>query len=206
MKTRSGNIAANLILKFPRAEGIYLWIRLIPAWVPANLISVVRAFLIIPIYFACRSSATGWAIGLYLTAWFTDIIDGWHARFRKQQSSMGKFLDPGADKVLIVGLLVLIGPGRLSPHIIYTITGLEALLILVTIIIGPLSKICFRVRRKLGANIFGKMKMLLEGLSLAVLLVGLGSRNLQAVAEGIMWCAALLGFISVYFYLTTKDG
>jgi CDP-diacylglycerol--glycerol-3-phosphate 3-phosphatidyltransferase len=188
-----------------RTTGITSWIRIIPAWVPANVISLTRALLVIPIYFAYINRSMTWVFVLYLAAWLTDIIDGLHARYRHQQSMLGKFLDPGADKVLVIGLLVLISPGRFSTPIIYTILGLEIIIILITIIIGPLSRYFFHNPRKLGANLFGKMKMLCEGLSLAVLLIGLDNRTAQIVAESIMWCAALLAVVSIIFYLTSKE-
>jgi CDP-diacylglycerol--glycerol-3-phosphate 3-phosphatidyltransferase len=193
-------------MHYPLGNGkLYSWIKVIPAWIPANAISLARVLLLVPIYLAYQQGAMVWVMSFYCLAWLTDIIDGWHARYRCQQSTLGKFLDPGADKVLIVGLLMLVGPGRFSPYIIYIILILECLLIIVTIIIGPLSGYFFRYPRKLGANKFGKIKMLLEGLSIAVLLTGLDNRLWQIAAEGIMWCAAILAVISIGFYLTTRE-
>lgn len=204
MKENSWNRPRS-ILSVLKISRLTTWIRIIPVWVPANLISLSRALLVIPIYLAYVNMSPAWMLSLYLLAWFTDIIDGLHARYRCQQSNLGKFLDPGADKVLIVGLLILIAPGRFSPSIIFTTLGLEFLIIMVTLIIGPFSKYFFQARRKLGANSFGKMKMLCQGLSLAVLLVGTENRVCQTVAEGIMWCAAVLAAVSVVAYLTSRE-
>jgi cardiolipin synthase len=48
-----------------------------------------------------------WAAGIFVYAGFTDLLDGWIARkFPGQASSLGSFLDPLADKIL-VGTLFL---------------------------------------------------------------------------------------------------
>jgi CDP-diacylglycerol--glycerol-3-phosphate 3-phosphatidyltransferase len=204
MKENSWNRPPS-ILSCLKIFRLTTWVRIIPAWVPANLISLFRALLIIPIYFAYVYLPLWWVLLLYLLAWFTDIVDGPHARYRHQQSNLGKFLDPGADKVLIVGLLILIAPGRFSPYVIFTILSLEVIIIAVTLMIGPFSQYFFQTRRKLGANTFGKMKMLCQGLSLAVLLAATENPVCQTVAEGIMWCAALLAAISIVVYLTSPE-
>jgi CDP-diacylglycerol--glycerol-3-phosphate 3-phosphatidyltransferase len=43
---------------------------------------------------------------IYLVVSATDFLDGWLARRRKQVSTLGKFLDPLADKLLVTSLLV----------------------------------------------------------------------------------------------------
>jgi CDP-diacylglycerol--glycerol-3-phosphate 3-phosphatidyltransferase len=176
-------------------------VRLIPGWVPANLITVLRALLLIPIYIAYQHSSIVWLIVLFLLAWLTDIVDGLHARYRHQVSAWGKLLDPAVDKIFVVAILLLIGPGRLSPYVIFASIGLEAVLILERAAVTPL------LARRKGfhyspqANIFGKIKMFLQGLALFVLISGLHQPLLQTSAEVILWCAALLAAVSIISYL-----
>jgi CDP-diacylglycerol--glycerol-3-phosphate 3-phosphatidyltransferase len=179
-------------------------VRIIPGWIPANLITILRALLLIPIYFAFQASSQIWVIALFLIAWFTDIVDGLHARYRGQESTFGKLLDPAVDKIFVIGLLVLAAPGRLSPYIIFTVISLEMLIVLFTVVAGPLSVLFFHRSIKLGANIFGKIKMTLQGLALIILLSGLNNTNLQHISEYIFWCASLFAFISLIFYLRTS--
>ena len=55
-----------------------------------------------------------WATGLFCVAMATDWLDGWIARRRGMTSPLGSLLDPIADKVLVLAVLVmLIEDGRL---------------------------------------------------------------------------------------------
>jgi CDP-diacylglycerol--glycerol-3-phosphate 3-phosphatidyltransferase len=175
-------------------------VRVIPAWMPANLITGLRAILLIPIYFAYQASNYHLVIILFLLALITDLIDGLHARYRNQVSNIGKMMDPAADKILFFGLLFLAGPGRLSQHVIYTIFVLEIILILLATAIGPVVAFFFGVKAKLGANVFGKIKFWLEGISVMVLLVGLNTRTFCQVAEYLMWGAVVLAIFSIIFH------
>jgi CDP-diacylglycerol---glycerol-3-phosphate 3-phosphatidyltransferase len=184
--------------------GLSGWVRVIPAWVPANVISVMRGLLIVPIYFAFHRSAMAWVIALFLLGWFSDAVDGMHARYRKQGSTLGKLLDPAADKVLIIGLLILEAPGRINQYLVYAIVSLEIVLVLLAIVLRPVSRY-FQVKRRLGANIFGKAKMVLEGMALSVLLFGLDNRAAQQAAQVILWSAVLLAVLSIVLHLTARE-
>jgi CDP-diacylglycerol--glycerol-3-phosphate 3-phosphatidyltransferase len=75
-----------------------------------------------------------WAGWLYSAATLTDFFDGWLARRRGLVTVMGKFLDPLADKLIVMAMLVMLValhrvPGWLVVIILareITITGLRA--------------------------------------------------------------------------------
>ncbi len=73
----------------------------------ANLLSISRV-IVLPILIYCISLGTAsgsvWALALMVYAVFSDIFDG---VWRRKTSPVGSFLDPFADKVLIIGLLLL---------------------------------------------------------------------------------------------------
>jgi cardiolipin synthase (CMP-forming) len=74
-----------------------------------NLISLSRIILI-PIFlyllFLPDVKFKIAALVVFIIASVTDILDGWSARQLKQESEFGKFLDPLADKFLVIATLV----------------------------------------------------------------------------------------------------
>ena len=54
-----------------------------------------------------------WALGVFIAASLTDLLDGQIARRCHQTSDLGKFLDPLADKLLVFSaMLILVEQGR----------------------------------------------------------------------------------------------
>lgn len=74
----------------------------------ANKLTMLRvimipAFLVV-VYWGFPGS-TYWALGIYVVACLTDWLDGYIARHYNQVSDFGKFMDPLADKCLVMAAL-----------------------------------------------------------------------------------------------------
>lgn len=77
----------------------------LPEWFyPANLVTDLRLAAIPVILVAVATSRLKWAFWLFVLAALSDGIDGWLARHFKQQSVLGSYLDPLADKLLLTTL------------------------------------------------------------------------------------------------------
>ncbi len=76
---------------------------------PANMLTMLRIMLV-PLYlwlFAIKTwEAVVLALIVFVIAAVTDLYDGKLARSRKEITKFGKFLDPLADKFLVIGALV----------------------------------------------------------------------------------------------------
>ena len=76
-----------------------------------NMLTMLRVVMIPVVLFLLRDGTpvmNFWAAMVYIVAAVTDFLDGWLARRRGLVSVLGKFLDPLADKLLVMAVLVLL--------------------------------------------------------------------------------------------------
>jgi cardiolipin synthase len=81
----------------------------------ANWLTVLR-ILLIPVFVSLLVyKQRGPALAVFLVAALTDLLDGYVARQRGSQSRLGAFLDPLADKLLLVSSFVTLTWLRVLP-------------------------------------------------------------------------------------------
>ena len=68
-----------------------------------------------------------WATALFAVAMATDWLDGWWARRRGQSSDLGRLLDPVADKLLVLAVLVMLVGRVFAPWMVAAIVVREVL-------------------------------------------------------------------------------
>lgn len=73
-----------------------------------NSLSLARLLAVPLIVWLILVEAWGWAMALFLAAGVTDAIDGWIAKRFNMRTELGAYLDPLADKVLLVCIYVLL--------------------------------------------------------------------------------------------------
>ena len=135
----------------------------------ANRITVLR-ILMVPfflwVFFAdTNDNANLWAAVVFVAATLTDGLDGYIARTRRQVTTLGKFMDPLADKMLIsAALIALVERGVLPAWIVvvivareFAVTGLRGIVAAEGVVIP--------------ASIFGKIKTFIQSLAITVLLL-----------------------------------
>ena len=82
------------------------------ALTPANQLTLLRVLLIPAFVILVVYGYLGWALVVFATAGLTDALDGLLARWWRQKTSLGAWLDPAADKLLLVTtFIVLTIPG-----------------------------------------------------------------------------------------------
>ena len=74
-----------------------------------NVITLLRLFLVPAVVYAMLIGEMGWAFAGFLAAGVSDALDGFIARHFNQQSELGAYLDPAADKLLMVSVFVVLG-------------------------------------------------------------------------------------------------
>lgn len=174
-------------------DRVILWA--IPRWVYPNYITLVRFILTPFVVYVNYIGNYRLGIPLFLFAAFTDAIDGSLARTRGQITDLGKMIDPLADKLLIGSMVVLLLFQNFDSRLAYAVLGVEAIFIVLA-----------SVRRITGsvgqANVWGKIKMMLQCIAVFLILLGLtfGNTLLFAVASWIFGAAIVFALISLFFH------
>ena len=135
---------------------------------------------------------------IFVLASLTDKLDGYIARSREQITTFGKFLDPIADKILvIVAMLILVEVGRLPAWI-------PAIVVIREFIVSGYRLIAVeKVGKVIAASIWGKIKTATQMVGLIVAFIDVNSfgaifsGNLTGFAFGINLITTVLLGISV---------
>lgn len=170
---------------------------LVPLWIHPNHLSSLRfLFAAVLAVFLWRGQYA-LAAAVYALALLTDVLDGETARLRNQESRLGAFLDPAADKALH-GTLFLFFWAE-SPLLLGLLLLTDVLIFLVGV------ALLFRRTRpiELSASVFGRWKMLFQALGCSVLLWNsVGSAPLPSSSTDALFAIALLFTgISIMGYL-----
>ena len=95
-----------------------------------NLITIMRFLLVPAVVLAMLNMRWDWAFAGFLVAGISDGVDGFIARRFNQHSKLGAYLDPMADKVLLVSVFVVMGfIGQLPLWLVVTMVSRDALII-----------------------------------------------------------------------------
>jgi len=82
------------------------------ALTPANQLTLLRMLLIPAFVILVLYGYLGWALIVFATAGITDGLDGLIARWSGQKTQLGAWLDPMADKLLLMTTFILLSlPG-----------------------------------------------------------------------------------------------
>ena len=143
---------------------------------------------------------------LFITASFTDFLDGLLARMYKEESKLGELMDPIADKILVAAaLILLVMNGTIKNYEV-----IAAIIILTReILISGLREFLAIGKIKLPVSNLAKLKTFLQMFSISILLTGeTGNKiinfqdyNAQTIGIILLWFSAFLTLYTGYDYL-----
>ena len=88
-----------------------------PVFTAANVLTLLRMLLIPFFAILVIYGYRGWALVIFLAAGLTDLLDGFIARATGDKTTLGAWLDPMADKLLLVTMFVILTiPGVGDPN------------------------------------------------------------------------------------------
>jgi len=143
---------------------------------------------------------------VFSAAAITDYFDGKLARSRRQQSDLGRMLDPIADKLLVAAaLMMLVGTGRLSTYALYP----AIVIMLREILVSGLREYLAGIRIGLPVTRLAKWKTGFQMGALGTLLAGDSTAQLvhlsfipiSLIGALMLWVAAALTLVTGWDYL-----
>jgi len=164
-----------------------------------NSLTLARIFLI-PIVVAVLltkdiANWTFWGASLFLVAALTDTLDGYLARRRKQVTTLGRLLDPIADKLLISSALIsLVQLGMVPAELVVIIIGRE-------FAVSGLRSIAAHEGFSINVSTLGKGKMVTQVAAVVGIILGHKYGGwVQDTADILLWAVVILALVSMVQY------
>ena len=169
-------------------------------WLRILLIPLIVGVYYLPEEWLSYSGQNVAATTIFIVAALTDWLDGYLARVLNQMSAFGAFLDPVADKLVVVAaLIVLLKLGRVDMVVGLIIIGRE-------IAISALREWMAQIgaSRSVAVHMLGKLKTVVQMVAIPFLLYHgmlFGVIDTQRWGTWLIWIAAVLTIWSMIYYL-----
>jgi cardiolipin synthase len=160
-------------------------------------IMLVPAFVILVVY-----GQFGWALSVFITAGVTDGLDGLIARRSGQKTSLGAWLDPMADKLLLVSTFIVLTlpnmgltnrlPVWLTVCIISRDIVIVATVAIVNLAVG---------RRTFRPSIFGKIATATYIITAVVTMLFNYLRYRSSAVDVFVWASLAITLVSSFHYI-----
>jgi cardiolipin synthase (CMP-forming) len=168
----------------------------------ANQLTLLRMLLIPAFVILVVYGHLGWALGVFVTAGITDGLDGLLARLSHQKTSLGAWLDPMADKLLLVTtFVVLTWPGlglanRFPIWLTVCIISRDVVIVLTVAIVNLAVG-----RRTFPPSIFGKIATAMYMVTAVVAMVFnyLGYHSI--LFDVLVWASLGITLVSAFHYI-----
>ncbi len=163
----------------------------------ANKITLVRIALI-PIFLVLAYlGLSWWALGVYIVACVSDTVDGYIARHYKQVTDFGKFIDPLADKMLVLAAMVYFVEKGVMPG------WAVAVVLFREFAVSGLRLIAVEQRRVIAAAWSGKIKTFVTMIGLGVLLIYGDLAVLKWIIVGLIVATTL--YSGLEYFVKNRD-
>lgn len=146
-----------------------------------------------------------WALGVYLLAFLTDVLDGFLARTFHWVTPVGKLLDPLADKLMAVTALIVIVIAKAIAHEEYSIYLVLFVLVAVKegmMLIGGL--LMLRHRKVAYSDWYGKTATGLFAFGIVLTMLSFPIPAIQPWNIAVLSAAVALSYFSMAHYAKTQ--
>jgi cardiolipin synthase len=167
-----------------------------------NLLSVLRMGLVPLFIIAVLDGQPLRALILFLVAGVTDALDGFIARFANQQSLLGAYLDPIADKILLTSAYIALSIPSLNKGvqipvwITVLVIARDLLIVVMAVILALAAGV-----RKFPPSVLSKINTAAQVIAVLVVLISAVLPNLEPAATTLLYLVAVLTVSSGLDYI-----
>jgi CDP-diacylglycerol--glycerol-3-phosphate 3-phosphatidyltransferase len=164
----------------------------------SNLITLSRLVLLIVTSFFLLDDKFFEASVVVVIMWLSDLLDGYAARKRNEVSTLGKIIDPAADKICVVIICIVMFSKHLIP--------LWFILILIARDVAiSIGGIYLRKRTEIVpmSNVTGKVSVFVIGFALWFILFQKGLKingNWELISNVLIFISLVMVIVSLYSY------
>lgn len=163
-----------------------------------NLITIARILIVPLIILLINSEQMSYAFILFILAGLSDGVDGFIAKHFNQATELGAYLDPVADKILLVSIYVTLGQlGHLPMWLVILVVSRD-LLIIGAFLLAWIMGLNIKVAPLMVSKANTTVQIILAGLVLANLGFHL---NLTVITDICLYTVAVLTVLSGAAYL-----
>ncbi|MBX9927129.1 MAG: CDP-alcohol phosphatidyltransferase family protein [Hyphomicrobiaceae bacterium] len=165
-----------------------------------NVLTLLRLILVPVVVYLMATGEKGWAFAAFALAGVTDAADGFLAKRYGLETELGAYLDPVADKLLIVCIFVSLGlDGSLPLWLVVAVVARDVMIVSAVVLSSLLGNpVAIKPSRLSKANTAAQI--VLAATVLADEAFGLGFQTLRFV---LVWVTGALTVASLASYLST---
>jgi cardiolipin synthase len=164
-----------------------------------NSLTLLRVLLIPVFVISLMDRHYGWSFVIFVIAGITDAIDGGLARITHQRTTLGAYLDPLADKLLLTSAFVALAILKTIP------SWLAVIVITRDVIISLGFVILFLIDRRpeIKPTTFSKVNTAIQVLMIAVVLFSKIHASFSELVFTMIWATAVTTILTglQYIYL-----
>ncbi len=153
------------------------------------------------------------AVGVFLLAMLSDVLDGWAARRFHSSSALGRIADAFTDKILVCGTFAFLAGGNFIADrdgAAATLTGIAPWMVVVLFsrefLVNAIRGWSESLGRPFPATVYGKAKMSLQCVTIIYILLHVGHLRHEApwaaaMRDTLVWATVTVTALSALVYV-----
>ncbi len=163
-----------------------------------NLLSVFRVLDLVVVILFLEYSLHVWAFVFFCLGVLSDVLDGYIARKNRTVTRLGTILDPLADKILVIGVLIALIKIMDVPY------WMVIIIVFREFAVTGLRIVAATENTVISANFWGKLKTTSQFISICFLILGYREIGIYLLLFAVVM-TVISGYVYYYNYFKDKD-